>query len=75
MPRGSAVALRAGLLCARHYRRRSRAISQADCSLPNPQEALDDSLATADPHLLDTCRDEGINVDLPPDSNGATWSS
>jgi hypothetical protein len=31
------------------------------------------SLASADPHLLDLCRDEGISVIALPDSTGRTW--
>ena len=74
-PLGSAVALRAGLLRAGHYHRRNRAISLADCVAAETARALDDALATSDPHLLDTCRDEGINVVVLPDSSGATWTS
>jgi PIN domain nuclease of toxin-antitoxin system len=74
-PLDSNVALRAGLLRARHYHRRSRAVSLADCVAAETARALGESLATSDPHLLETCRDEGISVLVLPDSSGATWSS
>lgn len=74
-PLQSEVALRAGLTRARHYHRRRRAVSLADCVAAETARALRQPLATADPHLLDTCRDEGISTLALPDSSGATWSS
>jgi predicted nucleic acid-binding protein len=73
-PLESTVALRAGLLRARQYHRRTRAISLADCVAAESARAFGASLATSDPHLLDACRDEGIGVVALPDSSGATWS-
>lgn len=73
-PLDSGLALRAGLLRARHYHRRERAVSLADCVAAETARALDDAVATSDPHLLDTCRDEGIGVVALPDSGGNTWS-
>lgn len=73
-PLDAAIALRAGLLRARQYHRRERAISLADCVAAEAARTLGDTLATADPHLLDTCRDEGIAVVALPDSRGNTWS-
>ena len=67
------LAVRAGLLRARHYHRRTRAISLADCVAAETARRLDASLATADPALLATCDDEGIAVIPLPDSTGATW--
>ena len=72
-PLSPAVALRAGLLRARHYHRRHRAISLADCVAAETARALDDAVATADPHLLETCRDESIAVIVLPDSGGESW--
>lgn len=72
-PLSPTVALRAGLLRARYYHRRDRAISLADCVAAETARALDDALATADPHLLETCRDESIAVIVLPDSTGASW--
>jgi predicted nucleic acid-binding protein len=69
-PLGSAVALRAGVLRARHYHRRTRAISLADCVAAETARALGDALATTDPHLLDTCHEENINIVVLPDSSG-----
>ena len=68
------VALRAGLLRARHYRRNDRAVSLADCVAAESARSGDVPLASADPHLLDLCRDEGINLFVLPDSQGRTWT-
>lgn len=72
-PLSPAVALSAGLLRARHYHRRLRAISLADCVAAETARELNAALATADPHLLETCRDETIAVIVLPDSSGLTW--
>ena len=68
------LAARAGLLRARHYDRRTRAISLADCVAAETARRLDASLATADPPLLETCEAEGIAAIALPDSKGAVWS-
>ncbi len=73
-PVDAAVALHAGILRARHYHRRERAVSLADCVLAAMARALDDTVATADPPLLALCRDEHIATLPLPDSSGATWS-
>ncbi len=67
------LAVSAGLLRARQYHRRTRAISLADCVAAETARRLDASLATADPALLATCDDEGIAIIPLPDSTGATW--
>jgi predicted nucleic acid-binding protein len=68
------VAWRAGLLRARHYHRRNRAVSLADCVAAETARPVGSQLASADPQLLDLCRDEGIAVIPLPDSTGRTWS-
>lgn len=68
------VALRAGLLRARHYHREDRAVSLADCIAAEEARVAATALVTADPHLLDLCRDEGIAVVPLPDSSGRRWS-
>lgn len=68
------VAIRSGLLRARHYHRTTRAVSLADCVAAETARSEDARLASADPHLLDLCRDEGIEVIPLPDSAGRTWS-
>lgn len=73
-PLTATVALRAGLLRARHYHRTARAVSLADCVAAETARTLDASVATSDPHLLDLCRDEGIDLIPLPDSRGNTWS-
>lgn len=67
------LATRAGLLRARHYNRRTRAISLADCVAAATARGLNARLATADPALLDTCAAEGIAVIPLPDTTGAVW--
>ena len=71
-PLDPAVALRAGMLRARHYHRKHRAVSLADCVAAETARSAGSSLATADPHLLDVCRYEGIAAIALPDSRGQT---
>jgi predicted nucleic acid-binding protein len=68
------VATQAGLLRARHYHRKSRAVSLADCVASVSAQVAAAQLASADPHLLDMCQEEGIAVVALPDSTGHTWS-
>jgi predicted nucleic acid-binding protein len=68
------VAVGAGLLRARHYDRTSRAVSLADCIAAETARSAGSQLASADPHLLAMCREEGIAVIPLPDSTGRTWS-
>lgn len=68
------LALQAGLLRARHYHRRTCAVSLADCVAAESARSLGSAVAASDPHLLDVCRDEGIGVVPLPDSSGSTWS-
>lgn len=68
------VATRAGLLRARHYHRRTRAVSLADCIAAEVARADGAALVTADPHLLELCQEEGIDTVVLPDSGGRRWS-
>lgn len=68
------VALKSGFLRARHYHRRTCAVSLADCVAAETARTLSTSLATSDPHLLDLCRREGIDLLPLPDSRGTSWS-
>ncbi|CAN5760166.1 hypothetical protein BH24ACT3_BH24ACT3_11200 [soil metagenome] len=70
----TALAIDAGRLRARHYDRRERAVSLADCVAAAAARVSRSALATSDPHLLDLCRDEGIRVRPLPDARGATWT-
>ena len=74
VPVDPAVAIRAGLLRARHYHRRHRAVSLADCVAAEVAQMHGAALATADPHLLDLCHDEAIDRVVLPDSTGSLWS-
>lgn len=69
------LAMAAGALRARHYHRRDRAVSLADCVAAETARTKQCSLATADSHLLDLCHHEGIDVEALPASSGATWSA
>lgn len=68
------TALTAGGLRSQHYHRRTRAVSMADCVAAATARAHAVALATSDPHLLDMCRDEQIDVVPLPDSRGDRWS-
>lgn len=73
-PVEEAVAVRAGILRARHYHRRDRAVSLADCVVAATAEGAGAAVAASDPHLLDMCHAEGIDVLPLPDTHGRTWS-
>ncbi|MGE0878664.1 MAG: PIN domain-containing protein [Acidimicrobiia bacterium] len=68
------IAGRSGRLRARHYHRRDRAISLADCVAAEVARRVSAPLATSDPHLLDTCHAEGIPYVVLPDARGAVWT-
>ncbi len=70
----AALAIRAGVLRARHYHRKNRAVSLADCVAAETARGTGASLASADPHLLGLCLAEGIALIPLPDSSGQTWS-
>ena len=74
VPVDEAIGLRAGLLRARQYHRRTRSVSLADCVAPEAARSSAAALVTADPHLLDLAAEEGITTVALPDSSGRTWS-
>lgn len=67
------LAGRAGLLRARHYHRRERAVSLADCVAAETARSVGGTLATSDPHLLDLCHEERVAVLPLPGTTGALW--
>jgi PIN domain nuclease of toxin-antitoxin system len=73
-PLDAGLALRAGLLRAGHYHRKNRAVSLADCVAAETARPAGSLLATADPHLLDMCRAEGIAVIPLRDTSGQVWT-
>ncbi|HQV57459.1 MAG TPA: PIN domain-containing protein [Ilumatobacteraceae bacterium] len=75
LPIDDMIGTRAGLLQARHYHRAERAVSLADCVLAAAADHHNAPLATADPHLLALCNDEGISYFALPDSNGHSWGA
>jgi PIN domain nuclease of toxin-antitoxin system len=66
----SEVAIRAGIMRARHYHRTTRAVSLADCVAAAAATHVGRLLATADPHLIDMCVAEGVSVVALPDVGG-----
>jgi predicted nucleic acid-binding protein len=68
------IAVQAGLLRVRHYHRKERAVSLADCVAAEIARSTDSQLASADPHLLDLCHEESVTVIALPGSAGQTWS-
>lgn len=72
-PLDASTGMRAGLLRARHYHRKLRAVSLADCVAADTAQVLGGRLATSDPHLLDLCAAEGIAVLALPDTTGKVW--
>lgn len=64
----------AAILRARHYNRRTRAVSLADCVVAQVARSTDTVVVTSDPHLLDLCRDEGIEFIPLADTRGEVWS-
>jgi len=74
LPADTGLALKAGLLRARHYHRTTRAVSLADCVAAEIAQSMGSLLTTADPHLTAPCRDEVIGSIPLPDSSGQAWS-
>jgi predicted nucleic acid-binding protein len=74
-PLDAAVAIRAGILRARRYHRTRCAVSLADCVAAEVAREHGAALATSDPHLLDVCAAEAIEVLVLPDSQGERWES
>jgi PIN domain nuclease of toxin-antitoxin system len=64
------LATEAAILRARHYHRRHRAVSIADCCAAAHALDRDARLATSDPDLLDLMVDEGGQVEVLPRSDG-----
>jgi PIN domain nuclease of toxin-antitoxin system len=70
MPLDTELALTAGSLRARHYRRTSCPISHGDCFTLAVAKQGAIPLATADPDLARTARAEAVEVIGLPDSRG-----
>lgn len=68
------IAIRAGLLRARSYHRRTSPVSLADCVAAEAARSTGTTLATSDAPLLRTCAREGIEVLSLPDSRGRIWN-
>jgi len=69
IPMGAELSWRSAALRARHYHRRSAALSLADCVLLAAAGPAD-AVATSDPPLAAAARAEGIDVRPLPDSRG-----
>lgn len=66
--------VRAGLLRARRYHRRTCSVSLADCVVVESARAREATVASSDPHLLDVCRLEGVVAIVLPDTAGNRWT-
>lgn len=67
------IAAAAGRLRARHYHRTRCAVSLADCIAAETTRINGARLATSDPHLLDVCHAEQIEVHPLTPSDGTIW--
>jgi predicted nucleic acid-binding protein len=74
-PLDSTTAIAAGALRAARYHRSTCAVSLADCVAAETARRLGAALCASDPHLLDVCHFEGIDVVVLPDSTGERWSN
>jgi predicted nucleic acid-binding protein len=70
----STVGAAAGRLRAGRYHRTRCSVSMADCIAAEAARYRTESLATSDPHLLDICSAEGIDVIVLPGSDGSRWA-
>jgi predicted nucleic acid-binding protein len=57
-------------LRARHYNKKTKALSLADCLLLAHAVGAEEAIATADPPLAEAARAEGVAVIALPDSSG-----
>lgn len=73
-PVDSAIGFAAGRLRARHYHRSRCTVSLADCVAAEVARSGEAALATSDPHLLEVCEAEGIDVIVLPGASGSRWS-
>lgn len=74
VPEDDATAIRAGLLRARHYHRRHRPVSLADCFVAATAHVNSSRVASSDGPLLALCLEEGIGLVVLPDSDGRLWA-
>jgi PIN domain nuclease of toxin-antitoxin system len=75
LPVDAPLGAAAGRLRARHYHRAHRGVSLADCVAAEVARLVGRPLATSDPHLLDVCHAERIDVVVLPGSDGTTWAA
>lgn len=68
------TALRAGLMRARNYHRRTHALSLADCVLAQSAADSSGTVVTSDHHPLALCREEHIKIIALPDTSGTVWA-
>jgi predicted nucleic acid-binding protein len=74
-PVDSSLGLASGRLRARHFHRTRCAISMADAVAAETARSPGVRLATSDPHLLDVCDRESIDVVVLTGSNGTRWAA
>lgn len=73
VPVDGRAAASAGRLRGRWYHRTRCAVSLADCVAAEAARVLEARLATADPHLLDVCHAEGIDIHRLTAWDGTVW--
>lgn len=69
-----ALGARAGRLRADRYHRTRCPVSMADCLVAEAARMLGRPVATCDPHLLDVCYSDGIEVVVLPATDGSVWT-
>lgn len=74
-PVDAALGLASGSLRARHYHRTRCAISMADAVAAETARRRAVRLVSSDPHLLDVCHRESIDVVVLTGSNGSRWAA
>ncbi len=74
LPVEAALGASAGRLRARHYHRTRCPVSMADCLAAEAARQHARPLATSDPHLLDVCHAEGIQITVLPGTDGSRWT-
>jgi predicted nucleic acid-binding protein len=73
-PLDNRTVISAGALRAARYHRSRCVVSLADCVAAETARSMGGSLCTSDPHLLDVCHAEGIDVVALLDSTGQRWT-
>ncbi|MHB2024971.1 MAG: PIN domain-containing protein, partial [Mycobacteriales bacterium] len=74
-PVDAELGLAAGRLRAKHYHRTRCPVSMADCVAAVLARRLSQQVLTSDPHLLDVCSAEKIELIALPGTDGSIWTA